>query len=63
MHGTLSPDTKANLHTAHVENVFNKLIPKRALLVKVEPFGVTYLHPTKGYRTIGKKRFAVRGVS
>lgn len=62
MHDTLSPETKANLHEAHITNVWNALIPQRAVKVELKPHGVRYLHPTKGWKWVGKKRFAVRGV-
>lgn len=42
--------------------VWNSLIPKSAVEFKIEPNGVRYLHATKGWKWIGKKRFAVRGV-
>jgi hypothetical protein len=45
------------------ERAWNDLIPARALNATVIPErGVRYLHPTKGYRIISKRRFAVRGV-
>jgi hypothetical protein len=45
-----------------VTRVFNALIPASSIKVEVQPYGVRYLHPTKGWRTVGKKRFAIRGV-
>ena len=47
---------------AHREAVFNALIPACAVDIKLEPWGVRYLHPTKGWKTVGKKHFAMRGV-
>lgn len=47
---------------AHREAVFNALIPPSAVAVEVKPYGVRYLHPTKGWKTVGKKHFAIRGV-
>ena len=44
------------------EAAWNALIPTSAIKAEVKPYGVQYLHPTKGYRTVGKKRFAIRGV-
>lgn len=42
--------------------VWNALIPQSAVRTVLHPEGVSYLHPTKGWKWIGKKRFAVRGV-
>lgn len=47
---------------AHQERVFNALIPACAVSVKIEPNGVRYLHPRKGWKFIGKSHFAIRGV-
>lgn len=47
---------------AHREQVFNALVPPCAVAVKLEPNGVRYLHPTKGWKFIGKRHFAIRGV-
>ena len=44
------------------ERAWNALIPPCTVRAEVKPYGVQYLHPTKGYRTVGKKRFAIRGV-
>ena len=59
---TLSHETRANLYAAHVQNVWNELIPASAIKTEITGYGVRYLHPTKGYRTVGKRRFAIRGV-
>jgi hypothetical protein len=40
--------------------VWNALIPKSAVEFKIEK-GVRYLHATKGWKWVGKKRFAIRG--
>lgn len=45
-----------------VTRVWNILIPACAVRTEVKPYGVKYLHPTKGWKTVGKKRFALRGV-
>jgi hypothetical protein len=42
--------------------VWNALIPKSTILFELKPYGVRYLHATKGWKSVGKKRFAVRGV-
>lgn len=47
---------------AQREFVWNALIPRSAVATTLEPWGVHYLHPTKGWKTVGKKRFAIRGV-
>lgn len=44
------------------ERVWNALIPPSAVETQLKPWGVRYLHPTKGWKSVGKKRFAVRGV-
>jgi hypothetical protein len=44
------------------QRVWNALIPKAAVEFKIEPEGVRYLHATKGWKWVGKKRFAIRGV-
>ncbi|MFI4971112.1 MAG: hypothetical protein ACHP7H_00415 [Hyphomicrobiales bacterium] len=45
------------------EHVWNSLVPACALSAEIIPHkGVRYLHPTKGYRYVGKRRFAARGV-
>lgn len=58
------PDTPLlDRQRAIFERAWNALIPQCALNATVLPrVGVRYLHPTKGYRYVGKKRFAVRGV-
>jgi hypothetical protein len=58
MQNTLSPEEVFEIRT----RVWNALIPPCAVIAEVKPYGVRYLHPTKGYKTVGKKRFAVRGV-
>jgi len=46
-----------------LERAWNALIPKSAINATIIPeTGVRYLHPTKGYRYVGKRRFAIRGV-
>ncbi len=60
-----TPSLEANerdLLTIVRERAWNALIPASAIKAKVESYGVRYLHPTKGWRTVGKKRFAIRGV-
>lgn len=48
---------------AHTNRVWNALIPACSVAsVIVKNVGVKYLHPTKGWRMVGKKRFAIRGV-
>lgn len=48
---------------AHRERVWNILIPRCAVSAEIQPEkGVRYLHPTKGYKWVGKRRFAIRGV-
>jgi hypothetical protein len=48
---------------AHRERVWNALIPRSAVAAHIIPqVGVAYLHPTKGWRIVGKRRFAIRGV-
>lgn len=42
--------------------VWNSLIPKADVRFEHSPDGVRYLHATKGWRFVGKRRFAVRGV-
>jgi hypothetical protein len=43
--------------------VWNALIPQAAVEFKVVPdVGVKYLHATKGWKWVSKKRFAIRGV-
>jgi hypothetical protein len=42
--------------------VWNALIPTCAIRVDILPHGVRYIHPTKGERFVGKRRFAIRGV-
>ena len=62
MHDTPSLSLVARVPSVH-ERAWNALIPKRAIGIEVVPnIGVRYLHPTKGYRMVDKKRFAVRGV-
>jgi hypothetical protein len=44
------------------QRVWNALVPKSAVEFKIEEGGVRYLHATKGWKWVGKKRFAIRGV-
>jgi hypothetical protein len=44
------------------QKVWNALIPKSAVEFKIEDGGVRYLHATKGWKWVSKKRFAIRGV-
>jgi hypothetical protein len=66
MPDTLSPnettDYGAIAVQQHRERVWNALIPPCTVRAEVKPYGVRYLHPTKGYKTVGKRRFAIRGV-
>lgn len=57
-----TPSLELRMKDANFVRVWNALIPKRALNVEVNGEGVSYLHPTKGYRFISKKRFAAYGV-
>jgi hypothetical protein len=46
------------------ERIWNALVPACALQAEViDGIGVRYLHPTKGFRTIGWKRFYIRGAN
>jgi hypothetical protein len=48
---------------AYHEPRWNSLIPKHAIATEVIPnVGVRYLHATKGWRYVSKKRFIVRGI-
>jgi hypothetical protein len=65
MPDTHLPDTTDHQAIAiqrHRERVFNALVPPCAVDATTEDYGVRYLHPTKGWKTVGKRRFAVRGV-
>jgi hypothetical protein len=55
-------DTVRALTNAESQHVWNTLIPKSAVEFKIEGHGVRYLHATKGWNWVGKKRFAIRGV-
>lgn len=55
-------DQERALLTIVRERAWNALIPPCTVRAEVKPYGVKYLHPTKGYRTVGKRRFAIRGV-
>jgi hypothetical protein len=65
MPDTLSREqqTLAQQYQEHVDRVWNQLIPACAVRAVIEPWGVRYLHPTKGYKTVGKRHFAIRGVA
>lgn len=62
MHGPLNGSLTAfaqfiaDLKTAR----WNAVIPKRAMHVTDNGSSITYLHPTKGYRTVSKRRIEVR---
>jgi hypothetical protein len=63
MQSTPSPEAIIDIQTKLLERAWNALIPACAIGATIIPeVGVRYLHPTKGYRYVGKKRFAVRGV-
>lgn len=62
MHSPEPYATQMAQHNRHIQRVWNALIPAHAVRVEVKPWGVRWLHPTKGYKTVGKRRFAVRGV-
>ncbi|MBW7970994.1 hypothetical protein [Bradyrhizobium sp. BR 10289] len=47
---------------AHRERVWNKLVPASAVAAELKPHYVRYLNPTKGWRYVGKRRFAAYGV-
>lgn len=60
MPNTPSPDDQS---TALLERAWNALIPRSSIKAELIPrVGVKYLHPTKGWRYVSKKRFAIRGV-
>jgi hypothetical protein len=59
---TRLPDYDTVRSLSQQEQVWNALIPKSAVEFKIEQEGVRYLHATKGWKWVGKKRFAVRGV-
>jgi hypothetical protein len=44
------------------QRVWNALVPQKAVQFKIEEGGVKYLHATKGWKWVSKKRFAIRGV-
>lgn len=62
MHSPEAYATQLAAYNRNVTRVWNILIPRCALNAEVKPWGVRYLHPTKGYKTVGKRRFAIRGV-
>jgi hypothetical protein len=62
MPDTPSPDEIIAAFNARRERVWNILIPAHAQKAEVKPWGVRWLHPTKGWKTVGKRRFAIRGV-
>ncbi len=63
MPDTRSPEEVIADHVRRVrEAAWNALIPPCTVRAEVKPYGVNYLHPTKGWRSVGKKRFAIRGV-
>jgi hypothetical protein len=60
---TRLPDYDTVRVLSQQEQVWNALIPKSAVEFKIVPdVGVKYLHATKGWKWVGKKRFAIRGV-
>jgi hypothetical protein len=59
---TRLPDYDTVRSLSQRQRVWNTLIPKSAVEFKIEPEGVRYLHATKGWKWVGKKRFAIRGV-
>lgn len=68
MPSTLS---REEAYAAHAERVWNSLIPRCAVTAQITENpnransgrqGVRYLHPTKGYRYVSKRRFAAQGV-
>jgi hypothetical protein len=60
---TRLPDYDTVRTLSHNERVWNALIPQAAVEFKVVPdVGVKYLHATKGWKWVSKKRFAIRGV-
>jgi hypothetical protein len=61
---TPSPNNNSPVVRARAlhERAWNSLVPRCALDLTMLPNGVRYMHPTKGYRWISKKRFAIRGV-
>lgn len=55
-------DQRAAIIKAAREAAYNALIPPTAIKVELQPWGMRYLHPRKGWKTVGKRRFAARGV-
>ncbi len=63
MPDTRSPEEVIVDHVRRVhEAAWNALIPPCTVRAEVKPYGLNYLQPTKGWRSVGKKRFAIRGV-
>jgi len=63
MPDTRSPEEVITDHVLRVrEAACNALIPPCTVRAEVKAYGVNYLHPTKGWRSVSKKRFAIRGV-
>lgn len=59
MPDTLSPsDFILQLQLRH-ERAWNRVIPKCAVDAKVTGMGLAYLHPTKGWKYVSGKRFAL----
>jgi hypothetical protein len=57
-----SPDQLNAIRAQFLERAWNALVPACAIAASLEPNYVRYLHPTKGWRYVGKRRFAIRGV-
>lgn len=55
-------DMQTDYVKAAREAAWNALVPACAVEAHIEPWGVRYRHPTKGWKTIGKRRFRIRGV-
>lgn len=59
---TRLPDYDTVRSLSRRQRVWNALIPAAAVQFKIEGEGVRYLHATKGWKWVSKKRFAIRGV-
>lgn len=46
-------------HAAHLTRLWQRLIPKSAVQVEMKDTFVRYLHPTKGWRYVSKRRLGL----
>jgi hypothetical protein len=46
-------------HARDFTRAWQKLVPPSAINTRVTAKGVEYLHPTKGWRKVNAKRFAI----